>query len=224
MEKDPYAEIPRADPLNPLITHINGRSFPGLGRFELLTHASELGWHITNKIVRKSLLGKIFLNNVENQYFNPRTTPTPNPEFSGNWKLSFSGGYFRIRGTNLSFQFQWDILRRSLGSRVYSLHTHLYTCWVYLSTHTLIKRNTPPGGGSYSLCSLVKNPEEEDPPRIICTRCFEGGPLPLGSWSGNKVNRKPPRGHTREYTNYTHKCTATTQTHVQHSKIRHAAE
>jgi len=34
------------------------------------------------------------------------STTTPNPEFSGNCKLSFSGGYFKIGGTNLSFQFQ----------------------------------------------------------------------------------------------------------------------
>jgi len=50
---------------------------------------------------------------------NSQTTPTPNHEFSGNWKLSFSGEYFRIRGTNLSFQFQWDILRRSPFPELY---------------------------------------------------------------------------------------------------------
>jgi len=31
-----------------------------------------------------------------------------------NWNLSFLGGYFSFRGTNLSFLFQWDILCRSL--------------------------------------------------------------------------------------------------------------
>ena len=51
-----------------------------------------------------------------------------------------------------------------------------------------------PGGVSYLMCSLIKNPKEEDPPRRICTRCFEGGPLPPDSWLGNIVNRKPPRG------------------------------
>jgi len=48
-------EYPVPIPSNPLIFFINGRSFPGLGRFELLTHASRLGWHITSKIVWKSL-------------------------------------------------------------------------------------------------------------------------------------------------------------------------
>jgi len=57
------------------------------------------------------------------------------------------------------------------------------------------RRNPPPpGGGFYLVGSLTKNPEEEDPPRRICTRCFEGGPLPPGSWFGNLPNRKPPRG------------------------------
>jgi len=39
-----------------------------------------------------------------------------NPEFVENWKLSFSGGYLRIRGTILSFQFQWDILLRTFAA------------------------------------------------------------------------------------------------------------
>jgi len=51
----------------------------------------------------------------------------------------------------------------------------------------------PPSEVSYLLCSLIKNPEEEDPSRKICTRCCEGGPLPPCSWLGNIVNKKPPR-------------------------------
>ena len=51
-----------------------------------------------------------------------------------------------------------------------------------LSFHHSDRKNPPPPGGvSYLLCSLIKNPEEEDPPRRICTRCFVGGPLPPGS-------------------------------------------
>jgi len=50
----------------------------------------------------------------------------------------------------------------------------------------------PPGGVLYLLCSLIRNPEEEDPPRSTWYKLFEGGPLPPGSWSGNIV--KPPRG------------------------------
>jgi len=57
-----------------------------------------------------------------------------------------------------------------------------------------MERNPRPQGCSYSLCSPIKNPEEEDPPRRTCTRYFEGGALPPGFWLGNIVNRKPPRG------------------------------
>ena len=32
------------------------------------------------------------------------------------------------------------------------------------------KKPPPPGGVSYLLCSLIKNPVSEDPPRRICTR------------------------------------------------------
>jgi len=65
---------------------------------------------------------------------------------------------------------------------------------------------------SYLLCSLIKNPEEEDPPRRICTMCFEGGPVPPSSWSGNIVHRKPPWGSfnqsgKREKNNIECKCT-----------------
>ena len=35
--------------------------------------------------------------------------------------------------------------------------------------YDLIERNPPLGGVSYLLCSLIKNPEEEDPPRVTCT-------------------------------------------------------
>ena len=60
-----------------------------------------------------------------------------------------------------------------------------------IDIYILIERNPPPGGVSYSLCSPIK---EDDPLRRICTRCFEGGHLSQGSWLGNIVNRKPPRG------------------------------
>jgi len=56
-------------------------------------------------------------------------------------------------------------------------------------------QETPPSGGvSYLLCSLIKNPEEEDPPRSTWYKFFEGGTLPPGSWLGNIANRNPPRG------------------------------
>jgi len=56
------------------------------------------------------------------------------------------------------------------------------------------KEPRSPGGGSYLLCSLIKNLEEEDPPRSTWYKFFEGVPLPSSSWSGNMVNRKPPWG------------------------------
>jgi len=39
------------------------------------------------------------------------------------------------------------------------------------------KEPPPPWGGFLVPCSLTKNPEEEDPPQRICTRCFELGLL-----------------------------------------------
>jgi len=59
----------------------------------------------------------------------------------------------------------------------------------------LIERNLPPPGGvSYLLCSLIKNREKEDSPQSTWYKFFEGGPLTHGSWWGNIVNRKAPRG------------------------------
>ena len=91
------------------------------------------------------------------------------------------------------------------------MHTYIYIhVYIYTYTHramreTLIisqiyvcthwsKETPPPGGVFYLLCSLIKNLEGKDPPRKICTRCFEGGPLASGSWCENIVNRKTPRG------------------------------
>ena len=48
-------------------------------------------------------------------------------------------------------------------------------------TQNQVDLKNPPlhGEVSYLLYSLIKNPEarEEDPPRRICIKCFEGGPL-----------------------------------------------
>jgi len=102
--------------------------------------------------------------------------------------------------------------------------------------YTLIERNPPPGGVSYLLCSLMKNWEEEDPPWRTTPKIDQfwgwfsrGGPLPPGSWSGNIMNRKPPRGggvlsiklNTLQYTWYAagsiHQRTATQCNTVQHT-------
>jgi len=72
--------------------------------------------------------------------------------------------------------------------------TCLYSKTSVISLSTLIEETPPSGEVSYFLCSLIKNRVQKDPPRRICTRFFEGGPLTHGSWWGNIVNRKPPRG------------------------------
>ena len=67
-------------------------------------------------------------------------------------------------------------------------------------TYAVSKEHPPTGVVSYFLCSLIKNPEEEDPPRRICTRCFEGGPLPPGSWPPDPMNQlKILKGQPRRY-------------------------
>jgi len=47
------------------------------------------------------------------------------------------------------------------------------------SMSKLIERTPPPRGVFYLLCSLIKNPEEEDSPQNTWYKFFEGGPLPL---------------------------------------------
>ena len=75
---------------------------------------------------------------------------------------------------------------------------HITSSRATSSPHTYLGNKSDPkkphGEVSYFLCSLIKNPEEEDPTRRICTRWFEGVPPPPGSWLGNIVNRNPPRG------------------------------
>ena len=47
---------------------------------------------------------------------------------------------------------------------------------------TLVERNPSPGGVSYILCSLIKNPEEEDPLRSTWYKLFKGGSSSSGFW------------------------------------------
>jgi len=56
------------------------------------------------------------------------------------------------------------------------------------------RKNPPPRRDFQLLCSLIKNPEEEDPFRSTWYKFFERGPHPPGSWWGKMVNRKTPRG------------------------------
>ena len=46
--------------------------------------------------------------------------------------------------------------------------------------------------------------KETPPPRRICTRCVEAGPLAHGSWWGNIINRKTPPGRGFFRSTYAH--------------------
>ena len=75
-------------------------------------------------------------------------------------------------------------------THTYMQSIYTYTCNLYVQSicaiyiHLLIERTPPPRVGfpmyyvCYVLCSLSKNPEEEDPPRSTWYKFFEGVPLP----------------------------------------------
>ena len=76
-----------------------------------------------------------------------------------------------------------EVLEKNFGGQ----NSMLWRGWRYireLFCQTWSKE-IPPPGVSYLLSSLTKNPEEEEPPRRICSRCFDGGPVSAGSWLGN---------------------------------------
>ena len=90
----------------------------------------------------------------------------------------------------------WYIWWR-LISKCQSNTTCLTRQILHFSIWSWLKEPPPPGGVSYLLCSQTKNPEDEDPPRRICTGCFEGGPLPPSFWLGNGMSsKKVMAGHT----------------------------
>ena len=64
------------------------------------------------------------------------------------------------------------------GCRYINICIHMY---ISIRIHTLIEGNPPPGGVSYSLCSLIKNREYEGPPRSTWYKSFDGGPPTHGS-------------------------------------------
>jgi len=101
---------------------------------------------------------------------------TCSPEFVENWKLSFSGVYLRVRGTNQSFQFQWDILGRSLTAKTFfeRLYLVLELCkiasWVNspLCTHN-------PDHSLYNYFSGSVQCTPQSPPRkaILIVTCHQ---------------------------------------------------
>jgi len=93
----------------------------------------------------------------------------------------------------------WSLLwymKQKMHFLLWYMNFMWYICTEFSKSqlYSLFERKPPPQGVSYLLCSLIKNPEEEVPPLRISTRCFEGVPLPPGSWSGNIINRKTPWG------------------------------
>ena len=130
----------------------------------------------------------------------PKNVHKSNMCLSQSWVLSSSG--FEIHrfefdstlhcGTSARIFKKWLVVRENWLAREYMpmpAHQHcglFYPLWS--------KETPPPGGISYLPCSLLKNRVKEEPPRRMCTRFLEGGPLTHGSWWGNIVNRKPPPG------------------------------
>jgi len=79
------------------------------------------------------------------------------------------------------------------------MYTYTYTyCNILCTNSTLVVgalgcvicKPSPLGGFLYT----IMLPHPEPWVKRLCTRCFEGGPLTHGSWWGNIVNKKPPRG------------------------------
>ena len=65
---------------------------------------------------------------------------------SWNWKLRFqvSGGYLSCRGKNLSFQFHWDFLRRSLTGTVTMMQSVWKVGWgVHIYSQRVAFKLTP---------------------------------------------------------------------------------
>jgi len=110
------------------------------------------------------------------------------------WPLQ---GGIELLGTHVNESCRMSRVERVMAKESYQMRSsnNLYKGVSSYLAHTLGQKTPPPpGGGSYLRCSLIKNLSEQDPPRSTWYKFFEGGPLPPGSWSGNIVNRKPPRG------------------------------
>jgi len=83
---------------------------------------------------------------------------------------------------------------RSIFDRRLKIEIILWSISSTIPVENWSKETPLPGGFSISCVPWSRTREEEDPPRSTWYKFFEGGPLPSGSWSGNIVNRKPPRG------------------------------
>ena len=83
-----------------------------------------------------------------------------------------------------------------------NVHVWIYTnvyiwmckCEIILNVKLPFDRKKPPPRGGFRVTMFPdQEPGGRGPPSSTWDKFFEGGPLPPGSWSGNIVNRKPPR-------------------------------
>ena len=89
----------------------------------------------------------------------------------------------------------WSVHQTSSNHVIKSLHQITSSNHFIKSLHQIWWKETLHLGKlSCLLCSLIKNRESEAPPRRTWNKFLEGGLLTHGSWWGNKVNRKHPRG------------------------------
>ena len=79
-----------------------------------------------------------------------------------------------------------------------------YVTWLIHSRTELIERIPPPGGGFLFTMFPDQEPGERGPPMNNCPQnfFFRGGPFSTGSWLGNMINRKPPRGWGGSFDQY----------------------
>ena len=120
------------------------------------------------------------------------------------------------------FRFQKMYIHIHLYMYIYTYFLYLYLCkeWYQKTTHFVVdvdfqknecthvdRKKSPPGGFPkyyvplsihyvpLSRTGRKRTPPEEPPPKMdhFWGWFSRGAPLPPGSWSGNIVNRKPPR-------------------------------
>ena len=112
-----YNRIPSDNPLR--ISQLffeTDLQFKVRGIFSLTLMSEDVGKNYRQKRIGKASFVKYLITMLTINTCNPRTTPPPKLEFSGNCKLTFSERYLSFRGTKLTFHFQCDMLRTSLST------------------------------------------------------------------------------------------------------------
>jgi len=85
--------------------------------------------------------------------------------------------------------FDWNQSRSKLSQVIWGR-----CCVPKTLEHIYWSQETPPPGGFLFTMFPNQEPGGRGPPRSTWYKFFEGGPLPLGSWWGNILYRKPPQG------------------------------